>query len=91
MLSVNFLKWLLKFADSFRCYSLSSALDTPGSTPFRSSFLLEDLDELSKLSVISSHLIIAPDVSSAALSIPMYTEENLEHIFKTVLEVQAPA
>lgn len=52
--------------------------------------LLEDFDELSKPLVLLGNPISVPDAFFSALSIAKYTEEDLQRIFKTVLEAQAP-
>lgn len=74
----------------FKCYDIRSVLNLPSSTLSRSISLLENLEELPEPSVLSGNPIPFLDASSLAQSITKYTKEDLQHILKMVLEVQAP-
>lgn len=72
-------------------YGPSFMLNLLDFTRFRSTSLLKDINKLFKLPVISGQPTPAPDVLLLAPSITKYIKEDLQCIFKTILEAQTPA
>lgn len=73
-----------------KVYDSSSALNLPSLIFSRFTFLLENFNHFFKPLVLSSNPTSILDAFFTILSITKHTKEDLQRIFKMILEIQAP-
>lgn len=71
----------------YKVYNSSSVLNLPSSISSRFIFLFKNLDELFQPPVLSGNPTPILNASFMALLVAKYKKEDLQHIFKMVLEV----